>query len=70
MLLTILLLSTSSCAAGISDSCPPVVPYDQATQAAAADELKALPANSALGRMMVDYGIMRSEARACASAGR
>ena len=69
MLLTILLLSTSSCAAGISDSCPPVVPYDPATQAKAADELKALPVGSVLGRMMVDYGIMRAEARACGSAG-
>jgi hypothetical protein len=67
MLLTILLLSTASCAAGVSDSCPPVVAYDQATQTQAADELKALPVGSVLPRFMLDYGTLRSQARACAS---
>ncbi|HEV2678089.1 MAG TPA: hypothetical protein VGV37_26405 [Aliidongia sp.] len=46
-----------------------MVAYDPATQTQAADELKTLPAGSALQRFMLDYGTMRAQARACAATG-
>ena len=45
--------------------CPPLVPYDAAFLARAADEIEALPDGSALAEMIADYGVMREQARAC-----
>ena len=40
-------------------------PEAMAAQARAANELEDLASESALGRMMVDYGVNRAEIRAC-----
>jgi hypothetical protein len=45
--------------------CPPVVEYDRAFLARAADELEALPEGSAIEQMLSDYAVMREQARAC-----
>lgn len=57
----------SGCATVHSDlhSCPPIVPYDQQFLDRAAEELAALPANSAIDQMLRDYVVMRDQARAC-----
>lgn len=59
----------TACGAVGSDApaivCPPVVNYDTATQARAADDLDTLPADSPLVTMMTDYAVMRAQARAC-----
>lgn len=43
--------------------CPPLVSYSKEQQARAADELRALPWDSQLGRMMIDYGKTRDACR-------
>lgn len=60
------LLGLSACVSSTETVCVPIVPYDAATQKSAAQELRNLPADSVLGRMIIDYGIERSELRACA----
>lgn len=60
----------AGCAAGGSERsvvalCPPVVAYNAAFLARAADEVEALPDGSALAEMIADYGVMREQARAC-----
>jgi len=45
--------------------CPPVVEYSRQVQARAAEELLLLPDGSAVVEMMVDYAVMREQARAC-----
>jgi hypothetical protein len=45
--------------------CPPVVAYDRAFHARLADEIQRLPAGAALERAMVDYALLRDQARAC-----
>ncbi|MGM0583731.1 MAG: hypothetical protein ACQEUZ_03665 [Pseudomonadota bacterium] len=45
--------------------CPPVVEYDRAFLARAADEVETLPEGSAVVRMLSDYAVMREQARAC-----
>lgn len=62
--------SLSACAGGISSACPPVRDYNRITLNRAATELTLLPAGSALAQMMIDYKVMRDQARACASAKR
>lgn len=47
--------------------CAPVPAYDAATRARAAAELEALPEGAALVAMMLDYSVMRDQARACAA---
>lgn len=58
----------TACATAPSDPVPRATPvlveYDRATQARAADELDALPENSAIGRMIGDYGNLRDQVRA------
>jgi hypothetical protein len=44
--------------------CPPLVQYDRNTQSAVSAELKKLPANSPVGRMIADYGTLRAKCRA------
>lgn len=46
-------------------ACPAVVDYDQPFLDRAADELGALPFDSAVDQMLRDYGVMRDQARAC-----
>ena len=69
MLLALILLTTSisACATVSSDGvCPALPEYALEIQRQAADELAALPKDGAVrGRMMPDYGRMRSEVRAC-----
>lgn len=45
--------------------CPPVVEYNQAEQAEAADEVASLPDGSTVVEMLSDYAVMREQARAC-----
>ena len=46
--------------------CPREVEYSRELQAAAADELAALPKDGVIrGRFMPDYGRLRDQARAC-----
>lgn len=59
----------SACATAGSDRggavCPPVVAYPAAVQERAAAEIEALPQDSAVATMMVDYHVLRQQARAC-----
>ena len=64
----IAMLWLTGCAMGGSDTrapCPPVVEYDAAEQARAADEVEALPEGAVVFRMLSDYAVMRDQARAC-----
>lgn len=45
-------------------TCPPLVTYSPEFQRRAASELQALPAGSAVGAMIVDYGKARDACRA------
>jgi hypothetical protein len=45
--------------------CPAIQQYDAATQDAALAEYKALPAGSAIKRMVGDYLNLRDQVRAC-----
>jgi hypothetical protein len=64
----------AACAMGVSRPliqpvCPRLVDYSRAVQARAAEELKNLPAQSPLAVMLVDYGKLRDQVRACQKAG-
>ncbi len=62
------MLWLSACATGGSDArapCPPVVEYTAADQAQAANEVEALPEGALIGRMLIDYVVLRDQARAC-----
>ena len=66
--LMIAMLSLSACAKGGSEArapCPPVVAYSAADQDRAATEVKALPENATVVRMLGDYAVLRDQARAC-----
>ena len=59
----------SGCAAVSSDgpavrTCAPVVDYSRQFQAQAAEELALLPEGSAIAGMLIDYAVMREQARA------
>jgi type IV pilus biogenesis protein CpaD/CtpE len=45
--------------------CPPVVAYSREFLARAADEFDSLPIGSAIEQMLVDYQVMRDQARVC-----
>ena len=49
-----------------SGTCPPVVAYSPAEQARVADELAALPEGAMITGWLVDYVVLRDQARACA----
>ena len=58
----------SGCATAVSNppaACPPLVAYSRTFQAQAATELDELPPDSAVVRMMQDYGTLRDQIRAC-----
>ena len=62
------MLWLSACATGGSDArapCPPVVEYTAADQAQAANEVEALPEGALIVRMLIDYTVLRDQARAC-----
>lgn len=66
--LLIAMLWLSACAMGVSETsapCPPVVDYTAADQVRAADELKALPEDAIVVRMLSDYAVLRDQAQAC-----
>ena len=65
--LTLLAMSTSSCATANSEPvCPQIIEYSKAEQTRAADELLALPPDGIVrAKFMPDYGRMRAEVRAC-----
>lgn len=69
----VLLLALGACAlfrptpAPTDQVCPVPVRYSMEFQAKLADELEALPAGSALGQAMIDYGQERAQLRACHS---
>lgn len=45
--------------------CAAIVTYSSADQAKASAELKALPAGDILAAMIIDYGALRAQTRAC-----
>jgi len=45
--------------------CPPVVEYDAEFQTRAAEEVQALPEESAVVDMLSDYAVMREQVRGC-----
>ncbi|MGM0583793.1 MAG: hypothetical protein ACQEUZ_04000, partial [Pseudomonadota bacterium] len=55
------------CATGGSEPavavCPPVVEYDPAFLARAAEEVEALPEGSAIAQMLGDYAVMREQGK-------
>lgn len=62
------MLSLAACATAASEPpalCPPVVDYTPAEQAQAAAELERLPESGTVVRMMIDYAVLRDQARAC-----
>ena len=62
------MLWLTGCAMGGSETrapCPPVVEYTAADQARAADEVEALPEGAVVVRMLIDYAVLRDQARAC-----
>lgn len=62
------MLWLTGCAMGGSDArapCPPVVEYTAANQARAADEVKALPEGAVIVQMLIDYAVLRDQARVC-----
>ena len=62
------MLLLTGCATAGSEAkapCPPVVEYSAAEQTRAADELKALPESAIILRMLIDYAVLRDQARAC-----
>lgn len=64
----IAMLWLTGCAMAGSDHrvpCPPVVDYNTADQARAAQEVEALPESAVVVRMLGDYAVLRDQARAC-----
>lgn len=58
----------TGCGMGGSDGaapCPPVVEYPADDQARAADEVEALVEGAVIVRMLIDYAVLRDQARAC-----
>lgn len=68
LMLGLMALLPSACATpGFKPVCPTLYDYSAETQARAADDYDALPADSPLRRLMDDYGAVRAEIRACMS---
>ena len=66
LILLTVLLSLTACESTSSESpCPPLKTYTPEFQNRLADELSALPPDSALGTAMVDYSVLRRLVRAC-----
>src|SRR5512147_505189 len=67
VVLTLVASLLAGCATGRADGapCPPVVAYSPEFLARAAVELDSLPIGSAIEQMLVDYQVMRDQARVC-----
>lgn len=66
MLRAILMLVSfdlSACQSTGGGGCPPLVTYSAETQKQAARELRALPKDSKLAKLVIDYSKMRSACR-------
>ncbi|PLL13939.1 hypothetical protein C0V75_00305 [Tabrizicola sp. TH137] len=66
--LLIAMLWLTGCAMGGSDvraPCLPVVDYNTADQARAANEVAVLPEGAVIVRMLSDYSVLRDQAGAC-----
>lgn len=65
----IAMLWLSGCAMGGSDGlghvCPQVVEYSADDQARAVEEVRALPEDAMIVRMLSDYAVLRDQVRAC-----
>ena len=64
----IAMLCLTGCATGGFDDpavCPPVVEYTTTDQARAADEISSMPEGTVVVRMLIDYAVLRDQARAC-----
>lgn len=59
---TLAAFSLSACQSTGGSGCPPLVTYSAETQRLAAQELRRLPPDSQLAKMIIHYGQMR---RAC-----
>lgn len=55
--------SLSGCQSIPVSGCPPLVTYSAETQRLAAKELRALPKDSQVAKLVVDYGKMRAACR-------
>ncbi len=62
--LLLCLVVLAGCGHNTALVCPSIVPYSPSIQQGAAAELKALPSNSIVARMMEDYGELRAHIRA------
>lgn len=51
----------------VQGTCPPVVEYSREVQTRAAEELALLQEGSAIAEMLIDYAVMREQARVCGS---
>jgi hypothetical protein len=58
--------SLAACQTTSGGGCPPLITYSAATQRQAAAELRRLPKDSPLAKLIVDYGKFR---RACRAGG-
>jgi hypothetical protein len=55
----------AACHAPVVTACPPVPIYSPEFQWRLADEIHALPPDSALGQAIIDYKRLRDQLRAC-----
>ena len=60
---TLAAFSLSACQTTSGGGCPPLVTYSAETQRLAAKELRALPKDSQVAKLVVDYGKMRAACR-------
>ncbi|MGH6883191.1 hypothetical protein [Hypericibacter sp.] len=58
-------LLLAACRTPVVTACPPVPIYDPEFQGRLADEIHALPPDSALGQAIIDYKRLRDQLRAC-----
>ena len=59
------LFMLTACHMPIVTACPPVPTYSPEFQWRLADEIHALPLDSALGQAVIDYKRLRDQLRAC-----
>lgn len=62
-LLILMLASSSGCQTTSGGVCPPLVNYSAERQTLAAKELRALPKDSEIAKLVVDYGKLRAACR-------
>lgn len=55
--------SIAACQSTVVSGCPPLIEYSASTQKQAAMELRALPKDSQIAKLVVDYGKMRNACR-------